>query len=89
MRRFLAISVVVALLLVSFAVWRFIYGEVFSDALRARLKPGMTTNEVVAVLGPPRQVMPAGHWVYTRAFMYNVGLVFFDESGHMTSAVND
>jgi hypothetical protein len=29
------------------------YREVFSDAIRARLKPGMTTNEVIAILGVP------------------------------------
>ena len=77
-----------ALILVGFLVWRFTYAEVFSPRVRARLKPGMTTNEVSAILGLPASVS-GGHWVYTRALMYNVGLVFFDESGHLTSAVND
>jgi hypothetical protein len=77
-----------ALILVGFLVWRFIYGEVFSATLRARLKPGITTNEVRAIIGPPSSVS-RGHWVYTRPLMYNVGLVFFDDSGHLTSAIND
>ncbi len=86
MKWFLAGGLIVILL--GFMVWRFMYGEVFSDAMRARLKPGMTTNEVTAILGPPSSVS-SGHWVYTRPLMYNVGLVFFDNSGHLTSAVND
>ena len=77
-----------ALLLLGFLVWRFVYGEVFSSAVRARLKPGMTTNEVTAVLGQPSSASN-GHWVYSRALMYNVGIVIFDESGHLTSAIND
>jgi hypothetical protein len=76
------------LILLGVLVWRFTYGEVFSDAVRARLKPGMTTNEVTAILGPPSSVS-SGHWVYTRPLMYDVGLVFFDDSGRVTSAVND
>ena len=55
---------------------------------RVRLKPGITTNEVTAIIGPPSSVS-SGHWVYTRPLMYNVGLVFFDDSGHLTSAIND
>lgn len=86
MKWFLASSFVVILL--GFMVWRCMYGEVFSDAMCARLKCGMTTNEVTAILGPPSSVL-SGHWVYTRPLMYNVGLVFFDDSGHLTSAVND
>ena len=75
-------------LLAGFMVWRFMYGEVFSDATLARLKPGMTTNEVVAILGPPSSVW-SGRWVYSRALMYNLGLVNFDESGYLTWAIND
>ena len=76
------------LILLGFLVWRFMYGEVFSSAVRARLKPGMTTSEVVAILGPPSSGS-SGRWVYSLPFLYNVGLVFFHDSGHLTSAIND
>ena len=68
--------------------WRLTRGEVFSATTLARLKPGMTTNEVVAILGPPSSVL-SGRWVYSRALMFNVGLVNFDGLGHLTYAVNE
>ena len=67
---------------------RYSYGEVFSDSDFARLKPGMTTNDVMAILGPPSGTS-SGHWEYNRFLMYNVGLVFFDETGLFTKAIND
>jgi hypothetical protein len=70
-----------------YMVWRFGCAEVFSPAMLARLKPGMTTNEVVAILGPPSSVRN-GEWVYLRPLMYNVGIVFFD-NGHLRTAIND
>jgi outer membrane protein assembly factor BamE (lipoprotein component of BamABCDE complex) len=89
MRAFIAACIAcIMALLVALAAWRFMYGEVFSDSIRARLRPGMTTNEVVAILGPPSW-SSSGHWEYTRPFMGNVGLVFFDESGHFRQAIND
>ena len=66
----------------------------FSDTIRARLKPGMTTNEVMAILGPPSTV-DSGHkeyiqWVYIRPLLlFKVGLVYFDAEGHMQQAFND
>lgn len=86
-RRLFLISACVAFLLAVLG-WRFTRGEVFSAATLAKLKPGMTTNEVVAIIGTPSSVL-SGRWVYTRAVMYNVGLVNFDESGHLTYAIND
>jgi len=75
-------------LLLALAARHYNGGEVFSAATLARLKPGMTTNEVVAILGPPSSVL-SGRWVYSRVLMFNVGLVNFDESGHLTYAIND
>jgi len=88
MKPFIAACIACVLALVAFLGWRLMYGEVFSDSLRVRLKPGMTTNEVISVLGPPSAVS-SGHWVYTRPLMYNVGLVYFDDSGHFFQAIND
>jgi hypothetical protein len=75
------------LILLAFMVWRFSFGEVFSVAVLTQLKPGMTTNEVVAILGPPSSI-GFGRWVYARPLMRNVGLVYFDE-GHLRTAIND
>jgi hypothetical protein len=75
-------------LVIAVAVLRFLFGEVFSVATRAQLSRGMTTNEVLGGLGPPNEVS-GDHWVYTKTLMYNVGIVSFDPSGHLTSAVND
>ena len=76
------------LVVLGFLLWRFDRGEVLSASTRARLVPGMTTNEVLAILGPPSQVS-GREWIYRRPLMYNVGLVFFDESDHFRSAIND
>jgi uncharacterized membrane protein len=43
----------IVLILLGFLLWRFNRGVVFSTYTQARLKPGMTTNEVLAILGPP------------------------------------
>lgn len=86
--KWFAVTGLAAAVMLSFIVWRFAFGEVFSPALRGSLKPGMTTNQVLAILGPPSAVSN-GDWIYTRPLMFNVGLVFFDDSGHLTSAVND
>jgi hypothetical protein len=75
------------LLLLGYMVWRYGSAEVFSPAVLARLKPGMTTNEVVAVLGPPSS-MRNGEWIYLRPLMRNVGIVYFDD-GHLRTAIND
>jgi len=88
MKHFITGGITFLLLLVVFVVWRFMYGEVFSDAVRVRLKPGMTTNEVISILGPPSW-MTSRQWEYTRPLMFNGGLVFFDDSGHFTQAIND
>ena len=45
-----------------------------SQSLLAQLKPGMTTNEVAAILGPPTSTSP-GKWYYQRFLMVNVGVV--------------
>lgn len=76
-----------------FLGWRSTHVEVFSPATLALLKPGMTTNEVKAILGPPSSV-DSNHkeyilWAYNRTLLYNVGLVFFDGSGHLKQAFND
>lgn len=73
---------------------RYNQGEVFSDSVRVRLKPGMTTNEVAAALGSQASV-DTGHkeyiqWVYTRPLLlFKVGLVDFDASGRLQQAYND
>lgn len=87
MKKVFAIVCVLGLLVL--AILRHMYGEVFSDSIRSQLKVGMTTNEVRAILGPPSSISPSGHCVYIKPLMYNVGLVYFDDSGHFTSAIND
>lgn len=90
----LMFSVFVALVIVGLLGWRYNQGEVFSDSTRARLKLGMTTNEVTAILGLPASV-DTGHreyiqWVYTRPLLLGkVGLVYFDPLGHLQQAYND
>jgi hypothetical protein len=75
------------LILIGFVVWRLGCSEVFSPDVLARLKPGMTTNEVAAVVGPPTSASN-GHWVYQRPLMFNVGIVDFD-SNRLVRAYND
>jgi outer membrane protein assembly factor BamE (lipoprotein component of BamABCDE complex) len=82
------------LVLLALLGWRYNQGEVFSASVRVRLKPGMTTNEVAAILGRPASV-DAGHkeytrWVYTRPLLlFKIGLVDFDASGCLQQAYND
>lgn len=76
------------LVLIGCLAWRFESGVVFSDAVLSRLKPGMTTNEVIAVLGAPSWASRY-QWHYTRPFMSNAGIVFFDESDRFRTAIND
>jgi len=75
------------LILIAYAAWRLSYAEVFSPPVLARLKPGLSTNEVMAVLGPPTAISN-GRWVYERPGMFNVGLVNFD-SDRLRTAYND
>ena len=85
--KWLFLPIAVAFILSGFLVWRFAFGEVFSAAALAQLKSGMTTNEVIAILGQPSSIAN-GHWVYQRPLMYNVGIVFFD-SDRVRTAIND
>jgi outer membrane protein assembly factor BamE (lipoprotein component of BamABCDE complex) len=76
------------LILVGSLAWRFIYGDVFSRTVRAQLKPGMTTHEVAKILGPPASTV-SGSWVYKRPLMCHWVIVYFDDSGRLTAAVDD
>lgn len=76
------------LLLIGFLGWQYLSTEIFSQATLARLTPGLTTNQVAAILGPPSQVLH-GNWVYERPLKRQVGLVYFDYSGKLEKAFND
>ena len=76
------------LVLLAGAAWHYGEHEVFSKVVLAKLKPGMSTNEVLSILGNPSAVS-SDHWIYYRSFSINIGRIYFDESNHLTSAIND
>jgi outer membrane protein assembly factor BamE (lipoprotein component of BamABCDE complex) len=88
MRLLIAISAVCTVLVLALLVRRLMYGEVFSEAQLSRLKRGLTTNEIIAIVGLPSRVS-AGQWEYTRGLMFNVGLVIFDDNGRLMTAINE
>jgi hypothetical protein len=84
------ISVVACVFLVGCVLgWRYLADDIISEQALARLKPGLSTNEVAAILGPPTKLWVHGEWIYERPLKRQVGIVTFDSSGRLQSAIND
>jgi hypothetical protein len=83
------LAAIAAVVLLGAITWRQLNSEVFSPQMLARLKPGLTTNEVIALVGKPSQIMPAGHWVYDGLSIRSVGIITFDSEGRLSAAFND
>jgi hypothetical protein len=69
--------------------WLYFTAEIFSQATLGRLTPGLGTNEVVAILGPPTKVWVHGEWIYEHPLKREVGIVYFDSFGRLKSAINN
>jgi outer membrane protein assembly factor BamE (lipoprotein component of BamABCDE complex) len=63
---------------------RWCFGPIFSNAAIARLKAGMTADEVKQILGPPTAQPESNWWVYERIFNPGWLGVYFDENGRLT-----
>jgi hypothetical protein len=84
------ISVAAGFLLVGCVLgWCYLENEIFSRQTLARLTPGLCTNEVIAILGPPAKIWVHGEWIYVRPLKRQVGIVYFDSSGRLREAIND
>jgi hypothetical protein len=69
------------------ALWRIGSSVVFSDETLIKLNSGITTNELVKIVGEPSSVYQ-DQWYYDR-FLYSIGVVTIDEKGRVVRAVND
>jgi outer membrane protein assembly factor BamE (lipoprotein component of BamABCDE complex) len=84
----LALCLVGLLLLLSGGFYRARFGEPVSLAALNGLQLGMSTNQVLSVLGPPVSRSgggPRSYWVYARPLMLNVVIVHFDEGGFVSA----
>jgi outer membrane protein assembly factor BamE (lipoprotein component of BamABCDE complex) len=73
-------------IVILYLIWR-VDSRVFSKSQLTQLKPGMTSNEVVTVLGPPTSFR-GPQWIYQRPLVFTVGIVDFN-SGRLRAAYND
>ena len=78
--------VVVVLGFSGLAFWHWNFGVVFSDETLIKLNSGISTNELVKILGQPSFVWK-DEWHYHR-FTFTVGVVIIDENGRVKSAMN-
>jgi len=85
----LMLATLCLLFVVGVLAWQYMAAEIFPKDTLARLTPGLSTNEVVAILGPPSKVWVHGEWIYERPCKRKVGIVYFDGFGRLRSAIND
>jgi hypothetical protein len=90
-RLFLAFAVLVAFTVTLTPGILFYFYRLPVDSARlAQLEPGMTTNEVAALLGTPQEISAGPDpdmftmWVYGSRYHFRSVEVFFDRQGHFT-----
>ena len=92
--RFLGVCCILAVGGCIFLVYAF-SGETLSEADLAKLRPGMSESEVIAILGKPSSHSPnfphgnLNYLCYGKALKWNVTLVCFDEHGRYTLSIYD
>jgi outer membrane protein assembly factor BamE (lipoprotein component of BamABCDE complex) len=63
---------------------RWCAGPIFSRDTIARLKAGMTGDEVKQILGPPTAQPESNRWIYERLFNPGFLGAYFDDNGRLT-----
>ena len=63
----------------------------YRDAINAaRVRPGMSKSEVLAIMGPPAEESDGGdEWHYNRAGLLHTRVVSFNESGEVVRMYDD